>query len=206
MDADLWPATQFTLVGQIGDWQNHQAWTNFVDLYAPILYQLSRRRGLQEADAADVVQNVLVRVSRAVHAFKLDHEQGRFRNWLITITANEIHRHRRAGSRGRPAAGERQAAESVSAELESAWTEEFQSRVYQCALERTRGEVEEDSWQVFQLVWIEGRKPHEAAGNLGRKVEWVYKAKHRVLQRLKQEVELLASEAPFFAARGEAVA
>ncbi|NUQ65486.1 MAG: sigma-70 family RNA polymerase sigma factor [Pirellulales bacterium] len=206
MDADLWPATQFTLVGQMGDWQNHAAWKTFVDLYAPVIYRLGRRRGLQEADTADVVQNVLVRVSRAIRTFEPDHRHGRFRNWLITITSNEIRRHFRSDRGGIVAAADQSAANLVPAELEAAWIEQFQARVYQCALERTRGGVEEDLWQAFELVWLQGRKPQEAAVTLGRRIDWVYKAKHRVLQKLKQEVELLASDAPLAALHAEAAA
>jgi len=190
------PSTAFSLVRRMGDGQDQDAWKTFVDLYAPVLYRICRRQGVKEWDAADVVQNVLARVSRFVGGFEADHERGRFRNWLLTITANEIRRHRRRtplhqNFDAEPGGPVVQADQTT---LQTQWAAELETRVYELALERIRQELDATSWQAFQAVWINHGEPQEVAARLGRKVAWVYKLKHQVLGRLREEVERLASD------------
>ena len=61
-----------------------------MDVYGPLIYRQGRRRGLQDADAADMTQEVLFQVSRSIQTFEYRPEQGRFRDWLGTVTENKI--------------------------------------------------------------------------------------------------------------------
>lgn len=191
-DVGRWPSTQATLIGKICDWRDDTAWKQFVDLYAPLLYRLCRRRQLQDSDAADVVQIVLARVGRAVDQF--DRQRGRFRAWLITITSREIYRWRQ---QRQVRAGEvvQESVEFLQAAMEADWTAEMQVQVFDTALERVREQCDPEAWETFQLVWLESKSPQQVAVELGKNIQWVYRLRRKVLDRLRQEVELLTADA-----------
>src|SRR5436189_3921558 len=84
------PATRASLLVRLRDGGDGGAWQEFVRLYAPIIYGFARKRGLQDADAADLMQDVLRSVSSAIGRLDYDRGQGTFRGWLFTITRNKI--------------------------------------------------------------------------------------------------------------------
>src|SRR6516164_626136 len=91
--ADL--ATQQTrpsLLLQIRDVRDTASWQTFVDVYAPLVHRYCRRRGLQDADAADVCQEVLGQVACSIRAFEYMPERGRFRDWLSRVTRSKLGR------------------------------------------------------------------------------------------------------------------
>ena len=57
-------------------------------LYTPLLYYWCQRAGLQEQDAADLVQEVFVLLVRKLPEFRYDRERS-FRNWLRTVALNK---------------------------------------------------------------------------------------------------------------------
>ena len=102
--ADI-PSTRASLLVRLRDPRDGPAWGEFVDLYAPLVYGYLRKQGLQDADAADLSQEVLGAVAGAVGRLEYDPRRGAFRNWLFTIVrrklsnwrAAQAHRTARAG-------------------------------------------------------------------------------------------------------------
>src|SRR6185436_16174564 len=90
MPVDESPLTRASLLVQIRDGSNHAAWREFVNLYGPVVYGFVRKRGLQDADAADLMQDVMRSVSAAIARLDYDRNQGTFRGWLFTITRNKV--------------------------------------------------------------------------------------------------------------------
>src|SRR6476619_907429 len=90
MAVDESPLTRASLLVQIRTGSNHVAWQEFVKLYGPVIYGFARKRGLQDADAADLMQDVLRSVSTAIGRLEYDPHHGTFRGWLFTITRNKI--------------------------------------------------------------------------------------------------------------------
>src|SRR5580765_6306156 len=84
----LIPETRQTLLVRLRDHGDHSAWSEFVQLYEPAVYRLGRHFGLQDADAQDLVQDVLAAVARSINDRDPDRPQGRFRNWLFTVAKN----------------------------------------------------------------------------------------------------------------------
>ena len=84
------PETQLSLILRLADCQDSEAWTHFEKVYRPMVYELARKRGLQDADAEDVVQQVTASVSRALQSRPHDKQRAKFRTWLYRVTHNAI--------------------------------------------------------------------------------------------------------------------
>src|SRR5215467_13959206 len=82
--------TRASLLVQLRDGTNHGAWQEFMKMYGPVVYGFARKRGLQDADAADLMQDVMRSVSTAIGRLDYDRSQGTFRGWLFTITRNRV--------------------------------------------------------------------------------------------------------------------
>jgi RNA polymerase sigma factor (sigma-70 family) len=191
------PSTKGSLLARLRRGADAASWRLFVELYTPLIYRYCRRRELQDADAQDVTQKVMARVYRAISRFTYDAERGHFRNWLGVITVREISRHRQSERRSGQRGGGRsdELAERTPGPPEGDWLEEFNAHVLDIALTRIRGDFDDVTWQAFDWTWLQSVKPQAAAERLGRTPEWIYKARFRVLKRLKAEVEFLAEDA-----------
>jgi RNA polymerase sigma factor (sigma-70 family) len=203
------PASRLTspsLLVRIRDAQDVASWRTFVDLYAPLIYRYCRRRGLQDADAADVGQEVLLQVARSIRTFEYQPERGRFRDWLGTVIHGKLVRWREKHGRDvNGAAGpdsEQFLAGVVSPEADTEWAAQFHAHVLGAALERIRPRFEPATWRAFELTWVEDRPAAEAAAAAGLQVAAVYVAKSRVLKQLRDEVLLLAEDIPEFVPPG----
>jgi RNA polymerase sigma-70 factor (ECF subfamily) len=196
-----WPTTRVTLVAKIQNPQDRPAWQHFVDLYGPVILRYCRRRGLQDADAQNVLQEVLSRVSRSIRTFEYDPHRGRFRGWLGLITDQQIQRYvnkeKRIGQGIGAGAGDDLCGE-VSGEVDPEWVEEFNASVYRLAIDRIRSEFDDATWEVFTQVWEASQSPKDVAARLRREPSWVYQAKFKVMQRLKEEIVLLSNDAAIF--------
>jgi RNA polymerase sigma factor (sigma-70 family) len=195
------PSTRITLLARLRHDSDTEAWTTFVDLYTPLVFRYCRSRNLQDADARDVAQQVLAAVHRSIGKFEYDREKGRFRNWLGAVIAHEISRYQRKERRTGRGVGEGwgdERAKAVEATADPAWIEEFNSYIFQLALERIRPEFDDEIWQAFDLTWLQDVQPRVAATQLGHPSAWVYRARYKVIERLRKELEYLTSDAAVF--------
>src|SRR5437016_14612083 len=87
--ADI-PPTRASLLLRLRDPLDEEAWRHFVDLYAPVVYGYARKQRLQDADAADLCQEVLRAVAGAVGRLDYDPARGSFRNWLFTVVRRKL--------------------------------------------------------------------------------------------------------------------
>ena len=196
------PATRASLLVRIRDHADAAAWARFVDIYGPLIYGFVRQRGLQDADAVDLVQEVLRSVAGAISRLEYDPRRGSFRGWLFTIVKNRLRndlkvKQRRESGSGDSAVAEQLAEEPAPDEWEAQWDVEHQQRLLAWASERVKAEVEPRTWQAFRLTAVEGRSGREAAQELEMSVAAVYLAKSRVMSRLKEfvrEVEVSDGE------------
>src|SRR5208283_3555868 len=84
------PTTRSSLLLRLRDSQDHEAWLEFVSLYEPVSYRLLRRRGLQDADAREVMQDLFMAVSRNIDRWDPAKERGSFRGWLRQVARNLV--------------------------------------------------------------------------------------------------------------------
>ncbi|OWK38334.1 RNA polymerase sigma factor [Fimbriiglobus ruber] len=184
------------------------AWERFVVLYGPLVYQWCRRSGLQEADAADVGQDVFRAVFRTVATFRHDRPSDSFRGWLWTITRRKIIdvARRRDASPGDGVGGSEMLTlvQSLPDEdTDPTASDPLVGRgLFGRAVELILGECREEIRQAFLRVVVDGQRPDVVAESLGLKVNVVYLAKSRILKRMREEfagllpAELLSASAP----------
>jgi RNA polymerase sigma-70 factor (ECF subfamily) len=185
------PPTRASLLVRLRDAQDQAAWKEFVDLYAPLVYGYARKQGLQDADAADLSQEVLGTVVGAVGGLEYDPCRGAFRNWLFTVVRRKLSNWRRA-RRCRPDKANGTAHGSSLEQFpareptEADWDAEWERRLFAWACEQVRRDVSESTWQAFWRTFIEGQPGKQAASGLGLSVAAVYLARRRVLSRLQE--------------------
>ena len=194
-----WPSTRLSLILRIRSESDDEAWNTFVDLYVPLIYRYCRKRGLQDADAQDVSQDVCTNVCRGIRTFEYDPARGKFRGWLGKITAHAIyHAVGKARAAGLGIGGDDTdiTLDNLESSEDPQWIETFNLHIYQQGLERTRVHFSPEVWHAFELVWVQDGEPKAVALQLQQKPDWVYRAKFKVLQKLREEIEYLASDSP----------
>jgi RNA polymerase sigma-70 factor, ECF subfamily len=174
-----------SLLQQLRSPDDQLAWRRFVDLYTPLLFYWARRVGLQESDAADLVQEVFTPLIRKLPEFAYDHNKG-FRNWLRTVLMNkwrEIQRRQPSMTVGGELP-ERMVGDDIAVLAE----EEFQRHLAVRALELMQAEFQPATWKACWECAAVGRPAVEVAAELGMSINAVYLATSRVLRRLRQEL------------------
>lgn len=193
------PPTCQSLLMRLSDGQDRAAWDQFVEIYAPLIYQLAQRRGLQPADAADVVQEVLAAVADAFRRRKFDRSRGLFRGWLLTIARNDVNSFLAARQRrvqpGGGAAALAALGQIADPQEETAWDAEYQQRLFAWAAEQVQREVQPATWQAFWQTTVESRSGQDVAAASNMSVAAVYLAKSRVLKRLRELVRQIDEDA-----------
>jgi RNA polymerase sigma-70 factor (ECF subfamily) len=171
------------------------AWTEFVRRYGPLIYTWCRRWHLQEADAQDVTQAVLVKLSEKMHSFRYDPARS-FRAYLKTLSryawCDFLESRRRPGA-GTGDSDALQTLEAVEArdDLEQRLDEQCDQEVLAEARARVQQRVEAHTWEAFRLTAVEGLSGAAAAAQLGMKVATVFKAKSKVQKMLQEEIARL---------------
>jgi len=175
-----------------------EGWRRLVSLYGPLVYAWCRKAGLQDHDAADVVQNVFQSVLKGINDFRRDRPGDSFRRWLRTVTRNKVRDFWRAESRAPQADGGTEAPLRLTQwpdaeEPDDGHIEEI-DQMYHRALELVRAEFEDRTWQAFWRVVVDARPAADVANELNMSPNAVYIAKSRVVTRLRAEFgELLDS-------------
>ena len=191
------PDTQSLLLANIRSLENREAWAEFVQIYRPVVYRMARRRGMQDADAQDLSQDVLVRVSKAIERW--EPQSGvRFRHWLRKVASNAIVT---ALTKSKPLGiVNGSAAEQILAETPeiSAVASELQDECLREQYLRAAAIVKQDvspaTWAAFEQTVIQGHSCEYAAESLGKSLGTIYAARSRILKRLQIEVQRLGGD------------
>lgn len=193
------PVTRPSLLLRIRDPQDAEAWRDFVRIYAPVVYGYGRRRGLQDADAADLTQDVLRAVAAAAGRLEYDPRRGSFSGWLFTVAHHQLcdlaARRRRqgagAGDTRVRALLEQQPARDDDRDV---WQREYERRLFNWAAERVRGSFQESTWRAFWWTAVEGQSVKEVAARLHLTAAAVYLARSRVMARLRERIEQVGED------------
>ena len=166
----------------------------FTAIYEPVIYRMIRRRGMQDADAREIVQEVLLSVSSAIDRYDLD-GVGSFRGWLSRITRNAtVDRIRKLKARKETldGSGVARAMDAVKEQLSTELSGEFdlghRRQLFRWAASQVRQKTGEVNWMAFWRTSVDGVSTMEVARELGISEGAVYVARCRVLKRIRQQV------------------
>ncbi len=192
--------TRASLLARLRDPGDGAAWRQFVELYGGLVYGFARRRGLQNADAADLTQEVFFAVAQGASRFHYEPRHGSFRGWLYGLTRNKIAQFFR-GRRSQPiGAGDSDTLRRLEEEPgpapdpDAAWEQEYQQRLFRLAAARIQDGFAPTTWKAFWQTAVEGRNGAAVAAELGLSVGAVYVARSRVLARLTEQIHHLQAE------------
>jgi RNA polymerase sigma factor (sigma-70 family) len=190
------PTTRLTLLTRLRQDPSDQAgWDEFVERYGPHIYRWCRQWKLQDADAEDVTQDILVKLTQKLRAFTYDPSRS-FRGWLKTVAHHawrDFDDNRRPARRAAGVSQDQEliltleAREDLAKKLEEA----FDLELLEAAKVRVRLRVAPHTWEAFRLMAIEGLPVAEVAARVQLQVAMVYVAKSKVQKMLREEISKL---------------
>lgn len=172
-------------------------WGEFVGLYGPAVVQWCRRHGLQDSDAHDVAQEVLVRFWRLAGKFRYDPSR-RFRSYLRRMVLSAVSDWSDIRRADRDATGDdalqrvldlAPAREELAARIEEA----FDTELLALAMGEVEERVKPRTWQAFRLLAIERLPGTEVAARLHMDVNHAYVARFQVQRMIRDTVVRLES-------------
>ena len=189
------PSTSVSILQRARD-GDADGWRRLAQIYGPIVYGWARRCGCQSADAADVMQETFSAVAGAIGRFDHQRDGATFRGWLWTIVRNKLRdRARAAQDEALGGTAAHLAMNQIASPLCDYETDDPPSEAASDAsaaerrtLELLRDKFDPRTWKMFWETAIEGRPPGDVAEDMAVSKWAVYKARARVLQRLKQEM------------------
>lgn len=191
------PDTRYTLLARLSDASDVSAWTEFTQIYEQAIYRYSRSRGLQDSDAWEVVQQVLLVVHRAAGDWQPSGRAGSFRSWLFRTARRAcLRRVRELGrvdrARGGSSVVERLESLAVPDGACDAQELDWRRWAFCWAAGQIEREVEPRTWRAFWRAAVDHLSPGQVTDELGMSVGAVYAAKCRVLARIRERVQELS--------------
>jgi RNA polymerase sigma-70 factor (ECF subfamily) len=187
------PETSVSLLERARSQSDAEAWRRLAAIYAPLLERWLSKYCLQNCDVEDLVQEVLLTISRELATFEHSGRTGAFRCWLRNVLVNRLQAFWRS-ERNRPlAASQSQILQQLnelgdeSSQASRLWDAEHDRHVISRMLEQVRPRFLEKTWQAFLRQMIDGQPADHVAAELGIPIQAVYVAKSRVLNALRRE-------------------
>ncbi|MCG8408461.1 MAG: RNA polymerase sigma factor [Phycisphaerales bacterium] len=188
------PPTKTALIRSLGDGVEASSWREFFDRYAPAIYNVAIRSGVQPSDAEDIVQRVMMSIAKSISDFRCDKDRGKFRTWVKRITRNAIidqYRSKRKSislddipQKGTPEL-------ECPSELERLWAEEWQLQDLEYCLNKVATRISSKRVLAFQKYVLEGFSAAETAAMLNLTIGNVYSVRFQVLKLIREEMQRL---------------
>lgn len=185
------------IVGMPGD---PRVWNDFVATYGPIVAGWCRRHGLQDTDAQDVTQEVLLRFWRRAADFRYDPAR-RFRSYLWRVVISALGDWSDARKADRLAVGsdslqrllgDLPARDELAASIER----RFDMERLSLAMLEVEARVKPRTWRAFRMLALEQIPGAEVARALGITTAHAYVARMNVQRMISDTVRRLDTPAP----------
>ena len=188
-------STRSSVLRAVADTENEAAWNRFFDLYAGFVYSVARSRGLNDADADDVVQNVFADLARNLPTFSYDRAKVRFRSYLAGLV------NWRVVDKMKSAKREADLKASYKEEVESAVKgdaafeeREWQAAAMEEALRRMKPDVRPEHYAAFVASAVEGQDTEAVMKLYGLSRDNLYQIRTRLTEKLRETVAVVLAE------------
>jgi len=169
-----------------------------VNRYSPTVFEWCRRNSLQDSDAADVTQQVLLKLVTTMQSFEYDQHRGTFRGWLKTVTENAVKDLGRQWQRRNvKVAGDTITSDLLNSicdptalnQLTEQIEAQYREEVLNEAKNQVKSRVKPATWEAWYRTAVDQHKVADVAVEVGMTVSEVYVAKSRVNKMLREEVQ-----------------
>ena len=189
-------STRSSVLRAVADTENEAAWQRLFDLYAGFVFSIARSKGLNDADADDIVQTVFADLARNLPTFEYDRAKGRFRSYLSGLVHWRVNDRLRSGKRD---AELKSAIWEEAKSAASAEDEDFEERAWrQAALEealrRIKPEVRPEHYAAFVASAVEGQDTETVMRLHGLTSDNLYQIRKRLTARLRAAVAQVLAE------------
>lgn len=196
--------TRASLLSRLKNWEDADSWQDFANTYERLVYTTAIRSGLTDAEAKDVLQEVLVSVAKKIDEFKSDPARGTFKGWLLNLTRWRITDQLRKRPAAPPSAGKPRAPDDTptveripdtsSDALAGIWESEWQQSLLEAAVARLRRRTKPKQFQIFELYALRNWPGYKVGKELGVSLGQIYLVNHRLRKLLQQELAFLEKE------------
>lgn len=175
---------------------NDEVWSEFYARYQPLLVSVGRRLGLSDQDAQDAAQEALLAFADGYRQGKYDRSKGRLRTWLFGIAIKKIRDVQRRNGKNfaivEPADKTRVLnAMADDHSISQVWETEWERRLLQVCMENVCRHMEVSTVKAFELFVLKEWPAERVASHLGVSRNAVFKAKRRVLSRMRETYKYL---------------
>lgn len=188
--------THTSLLIRLADGSDSAAWREFHDRYGGLIGGFARRRGLQQPECEDVVQDVLISLAKAMPGFRYDPAKGKFRSYLKTATLRAVFKKSRQ-KQGEVVLGDIEEATRVAtsdSRIEEEWEQEWRQYHLRQAMRVIDVEFSGADREAFQRYAVQGGDARETAAALNMSVDQVYQSKSRITKRLSEIIAAQVAE------------
>jgi RNA polymerase sigma factor (sigma-70 family) len=194
-------ATRRSLVDRLANWDDQRRWQEFFDTYWKLIYSTSRKSGLTDVEAQEVVQETVITIAKKIGKLKYDPSIGSFKGWLLQITrwriADQFRKREPENTKRAQASEESQTAtiervpDSNVINLDALWEKEWQENLFAAAIARVRKKVDPKQFQIFDCYVRKDWPAQKVAERLHVNIGQVYLTRHRISALLKKEIKAL---------------
>ena len=186
--------TSRTLLARLRDSTDEDAWSRFLELYAPLIESWARAQGLSQSDAEEVRDQCLETVLRRLPAFEYERSRGGFKSWLYTLVRGRVVDWLRRRRDLQPDTHALSALTDPSPGPDALWERTCRSQELRFALAEARRRETPRSFEVFELLLLHDLSVPEVCERTGLNANQVYKAKSRVLERVREVLARLGTD------------
>jgi len=191
--------TSKTLLHRVRDPADSDAWEDFFHIYSPLLERYGRTHGLTPGDAEDVRDQCLAVLAKKMPAFEYERAKGGFKGWLYRIAHGKVIDHLRRPQARQAETRELGALMDQQPGPDQVWEDSWRREHLRYCLEIARQKESERTYRAFQLLLEDELSVPEVCARMEMNANQVYKAKARVLQRVREAYERIGTgtEPPF---------
>lgn len=181
--------TRASLLARLKDTSADESWREFFELYWKLIYNAARRHGLSEMEGQDVVQDIMVRLTRTLRDFEYDPRKGSFKAWLKRETYWRVTDYLRRSKPLQPL----ETAGDIPAECDFAayWEREWKDNLVSAAIERAKLKLRPRQFQIYSYCVLQEHGPKKTAQTFDTSAPQIYLNNHRVSRVIEAEIKKL---------------
>lgn len=186
--------TRASLLLRVRDIGDQSAWAEFHGLYAPLLYNYARARGLNHEDAEDIRSECYEALVKQMRDFDYDRSRGSFKAWLRTMVSRRVIDRLRKRRELRANSALLRDLQAEDASDDETWNSEWRKQHLRFCVEQVKPHVSENTWQAFHMLAEANASVQDVCDSLNMNANQVYKAKAKMLNLVRERMSCLDAD------------